>query len=411
MDNIDTLDWENGYWENDTAPKAQAELLIASDWAPIRAYSDIILNNPESVYGDLMPALRQSDLRIVNLECPLIAGESPVWKSGSVLKGSENHVTGLTTVPFEVVTLGNNHVFDHGVDAFEKTLELLNNRGIKTVGAGMSANDAKRPLIVDVNKMRIAIISFSEGEDLTAAENGPGVFGWEIDEVVNIINQIKNTVDLIIVISHCGVEYIPFPPPYVAGAFQRIIDAGANLVIGHHPHVPQGIQIYHNCPICYSLGNFVFYQETDLQYRKIGFFIKVGIAKGSVVDLKSIPYRIQAEGLSLLKSGRYKWFFEKLKAVSTPLNDFANIDHAWHGFLRYYGKTGLRDELKMILNKLDDEPEKGAAMLRNRITTIQHYRHWIDMLTRIINDDIQSSPQWAYDLAEEWMTEKNSHPK
>jgi poly-gamma-glutamate synthesis protein (capsule biosynthesis protein) len=100
-----------------------------------------------------------------------------------------------------------------------------------------------------------------------------------------------------------------------------------------------------------------------------------------------------------------------LKAVSTPLNDFANIDHAWHGFLRYYGKKGLRDELKMILNKLDDEPEKGAAMLRNRITTIQHYRHWIDMLTRIINDDIQSSPQWAYDLAEEWMTEKNSHPK
>jgi poly-gamma-glutamate synthesis protein (capsule biosynthesis protein) len=411
MENIDTMDWDKGCWENDTAPKAHAELLIASDWAPIRAYSDIILNNPESVYGDLMPALRQSDLRIANLECPLVAGESAVWKSGSVLKGDVDHVSGLTAVPFEVATLGNNHVFDHGVDAFEKTLELLNNRGIKTVGAGMSAKDAKRPLIVDVNKMRIAIVSFSEGEDLTAAENGPGVFGWEIDEVINTINQIKNSVDFTIVISHCGVEYIPFPPPYVAGAFQRVVDAGANIVIGHHPHVPQGIQIYNKSPICYSLGNFVFYQETDLQYRKIGFFVKVGIAKGSVVYLKSIPYSIHPEGLHLLKADRCKWFFEKLKAVSMPLYDFANIEHAWHGFLRYYGITGLRSELKMILDELHKEPEKGAAMLRNRITTIQHYRHWIDMLTRMINGDIQSSPQWAYDLAEEWLTEKISLPE
>jgi hypothetical protein len=68
MDKSDTLNWDKGCWENDT--DAEAELLIASDWAPIRAYSDIILKNPESVYGDLMPVLRQSDLRIANLECP-----------------------------------------------------------------------------------------------------------------------------------------------------------------------------------------------------------------------------------------------------------------------------------------------------------------------------------------------------
>ena len=409
MKKAETMNWENGCWENDTAAKAEAEILIASDWAPIRAYSDIIKKDPESVYGDLMPDLRQSDLRVANLECPLFNGESGVWKSGSVLKGDVDHVRGLTAVPFEVVTLGNNHVFDHGVDAFEKTLGLLNDCGIKTVGAGMSARDAKQPLIIDVNNIRIAFISFSEGEDLTAAVNGPGVFGWEVDEVAAIVSQVKKAVDLVVVVCHCGVEYIPFPPPYVARAFQRIVDSGAHLVIGHHPHLPQGIQFYNNTPISYSLGNFVFYQETDLLYRKIGYFVKVGLTKKSVAYVKVIPYGIYKDGLSLLKDEKYKWFFEKLKEVSTPLCDFANIESAWHGFLQYYGIGGFCDEIEMILDKLRQEPAKGAAMFRNRITTMQHNQHWIDALTRIMNDNISSSPKWAQDLTEQWLTTEIPH--
>ncbi len=404
MEKSGSLNWEEGSWVNDTAPRAEAEVIITSDWAPIRAYRDIILNHPESVYGDLLPVLRQSDLRIANLECPLFAGESPVWKSGSVLKGDVNHVKGLTALPFEVVTLGNNHVFDHGVEAFKKTLEVLNDHGIKTVGAGLSPKDAKNPLIIDLNKIRLAIISFSEGEDLTAALNGPGVFGWEVDEVISIIDQIRGSVDHIIVICHCGVEYIPFPPPYVAEAFQQIADSGADLVIGHHPHVPQGIQIFHNTPICYSLGNFVFYQETDLLYRKIGYFLKIVLSSGCIAHMQVIPYGIGPEGLSLLKNEKLTWFFEKLKAVSHPLDDFSNIESAWHGFLRYYGIKGFRDEIQMILETLRQKPAKGAAMFRNRMTTMQHNRHWIDAMTRIINDDIQRSPQWAYELTKQWLT-------
>jgi poly-gamma-glutamate synthesis protein (capsule biosynthesis protein) len=253
------------------------------------------------------------------------------------------------------------------------------------------------------------VISFSEGEDLTAAITGPGVFGWEVDEVTSIIHQIKASVDIVIVICHCGVEYIPFPPPYVAGAFQRIVDCGAHLVIGHHPHVPQGIQIYKNTPICYSLGNFIFYQETDLLYRKIGYFLKIGLSKKSVSYMKVIPYGIYRDGLSLLKNEKYKWFFEKLKAVSLPLDDFSNIESAWHGFFRYYGIKGFCDELQMILDKLREDPAKGAAMLRNRITTMQHNRHWIDALTRIMTDDIHLSPKWAYDLTAQWLTTRISH--
>jgi len=214
------LNWKTGIWQNEDGPAAQAEVLIASDWAPIRKYSDIILNDPEAVYGNLLPIMRESDIRIANLECPLCEKASPVWKSGTVLKGDRRHIHGLTAVPFEAVTLGNNHVFDHGIDAFEQTLSLMDEKGIKTVGAGMTPEKAKKPLMLEVNEIRIAIVSFSEGEDLTAAEDGPGVFGWDVDDVIETINTVKATADIVIVACHCGVEYIPSPPPYVAAAFQ-----------------------------------------------------------------------------------------------------------------------------------------------------------------------------------------------
>jgi poly-gamma-glutamate synthesis protein (capsule biosynthesis protein) len=350
--------------------------------------------------------MRESDLRIVNLECPLCEFETPVWKSGTVLKGDARHVEGLTAVPFEVVTLGNNHVFDHGVDAFEQTLALLKEKGIQHVGAGMTSTAAKKPILMDVNGLRIALISFSEGEDLTASTGGPGVFGWEVDEVIDTVKEIKSTADIIIVICHCGVEYIPFPPPYVARAFQRIADAGAHLVIGHHPHVPQGVQIYKNSPICYSLGNFVFYQAVDLRYRKQGFMGKAGLDKEGVTYLKLIPYTIKDEGLHLLEGEERETLYRKLAAVSLPLENFEGIEQAWHGFLHYYGVEGLKSEIQIILEKFEDELPKGAAMLRNRLTTMQHNQHWIDALSKVIQGELDTSPQWAYDLAKEWLTRK-----
>ena len=400
------FDWENGCWKNENAPATDAQILIASDWAPIRAFDAIIRDDPEAIYGDLLPVMRQSDLRIVNLECPLTPFETPVWKSGTVLKGDPEHVRGLTAVPFEIATLGNNHIFDYGKDAFEQTRALLTETGIRTVGAGMSAEEAQAPLMVDVKSLRLAVINFSEGEDLTTAGSTPGVFGWQVEDVLAAIDRIRKSADIVVVICHCGVEYIPFPPPYVADAFQRLADGGADLVIGHHPHVPQGVQIHEGVPICYSMGNFVFYQETDLQYRKIGYMIRAGIAEGGVTQIELIPYGIYSTGLGLLKAKKYRRFFEKLKQVSLPLGDFASIEQAWHGFLRYYGVDGFFNEIDMLLTSLREEPKKGAAMFRNRIATMQHNRHWIDAMTRIIEGRIQSSPQWAYDLTREWMTAK-----
>jgi hypothetical protein len=399
------FDWKNGCWINENALKPDAEIIISGDWAPIRAFDKIIENAPESIYGNVLPVLRNSDLRITNLECTLF-GETPVWKSGAVFKGRPEHIKGLTSVPFDIVTLANNHVFDYGFDAFEKTLELLNKNSMKFLGAGMSAEEACSPLIIDLKGIKIGIINFSEGEDLTSATDGPGVYGWDIEKVIRLTGELRSSTDIVIVICHCGVEYIAFPPPYITEAFRRIADAGADLIIGHHPHVPQGIQIYNGVPVCYSLGNFVFYQETELRHRKTGYLIKAGITKDSVTGLSVIPYEIGASNLSLLEGEKLTMFFENLRKVSTPLSDENSIRDAWNGFLRYYGVNGFKKEIDTLMKKIADEPEKGAAMFRNRVATMQHNQHWIDAMTRIIEGKIDESPDWAYELTTKWLTEK-----
>jgi len=401
----DCFNWENGSWIKNKSVNAEAEIIITGDWAPIRRFADIIKKTPEAIYGDLLPYLRDSDLRITNLECTLF-GENPVWKSGAVFKGSAGHVRGLTSVPFDVVTMANNHVFDYGVKAYEQTEKLLKDNNIMFLGAGMTPEDACRPLIIEVKGIKIGMINFSEGEDLTSATDGPGVFGWELKRVTNLVKELRKTVNIIIVICHCGVEYIAFPPPYVTDAFKSIADEGADLIIGHHPHVPQGVQIYKNVPICYSLGNFVFYQETELLYRKLGYLVKAGISEKSVSYIKIIPYEINASSLNLLKQDKYDNFMKDLKKVSIPLSNNQTIQDAWHGFLRYYGISGFYNEIDMIVKKMADEPKKGAAMFRNRVATMQHNQHWIDAMTRIVNGTIDESPDWALEITKEWLTAK-----
>jgi poly-gamma-glutamate capsule biosynthesis protein CapA/YwtB (metallophosphatase superfamily) len=399
-----TLDWKTGIFQNPLAGDTRSDVIICSDWAPIRGFEDIILDDPEAVYGDLLPELRRADVRMVNLECPLVDQGEPVFKSGAVLKGISNHISGLTRVPFEVATLANNHVFDYGIEAFVETTRLLHQNNIKTVGAGMSIKEASEPLMVTSNGVTMGIVNFSEGEDLTAAGERPGVYGWEVDQVTAQVQGLKGHVNAIIVICHGGVEYIPYPPPYLAAAFQRIADAGADLIIGHHPHVPQGVQIHNQVPICYSLGNFVFFQHTTLQFRKIGYFVKAGIAENGISHIRIVPYEILPTRLQLLKNEKYQWVMRKLKSISEPLKTFPQIIEAWNGFIKHYGIKGFQSEIANIMDQLTREPAKGAAMFRNRLTTMQHNQHLVDAMTRIMDKTIDHAPGWAVDDVAEWLT-------
>lgn len=403
--------------------RSNVTVLVASDWAPIRAYDQPMRDDPEAVYGDLLllPALRVADLRIVNCECALTRASRPVWKSGSVFKGDPAQVHALTAVPFEVACLGNNHVLDYGVAGLRETLNVLHRNGVLTVGAGLTDAEAHAALQVEVDGTTVHIINFGEGEDLTASNGGPGVFGWDLPRAIESVARCRHQGGIVVVIAHCGLEYIPYPPPYVASAFRAMVDAGADCVIGHHPHVPQGIEWYRGRPIVYSLGNFAFYQLTDLFWRRIGFCVRLdfdarpsaqaGTRHAVPLRVTLLPYRVEHTGVRPLTSKETAEFRAAMARLSAPLASSTKVEAAWQAYLAYYGVAGFTGEVQRIMETLNTEPPKGAAMFRNRITTMQHRKLWRDFLTRLVNGGKARYSREAYRTIEEWFTRTITAPR
>lgn len=387
-----------------TDDRSAISIVIASDWAPIRALEPVVRTAPDSVYGDMLPVLRGADLRVVNCECALTAAGKPVWKSGAVFKGLPAHVAGLTRVPFDVACLANNHVLDYGVRGLRDTLDILHRNGIRTVGAGLSLEEASSPLTVRVKGTRVTILNFSEGEDLTASRGGPGVCGWEIDRLADLVRRSKKRGDAVIAVGHAGLEYVPFPPPYVVEAYRALAEAGADCVVGHHPHVPQGLEVRDGRLIAYSLGNFVFYQPSDLYYRRTGFCLRLHIQGDRLSSYDVLPYRITEQGLRKLGRREEAEFLNKVGLASKPLASGPGIAEAWQAYLAYYGPGGFKKEVLGILEKMDTEPRKGAAMFRNRITTLQHSELWRDALTRLMAGKESPVPAGMTRLIREWFT-------
>ncbi|MDZ7667363.1 MAG: CapA family protein [Desulfotignum sp.] len=402
------FDWHTGTWESGRTQE-RIQVCIAGDWAPIRNFAPLMATDPGAVYGDLLDPIRQADLKIFNLEAPFTRTGEFTVKSGASFKADPGHAAALKVAGVDAVTLANNHIWDCGHTGFEHTLETLSCHRIRWTGAGRNLAVAATPLILEKNHLKIGILNFSEGEDLTAATaQTPGVMGWDPALMAAQVKALAGSVDLVVVIAHGGIEYVPFPPPYMTEAFQALADAGADLVVGHHPHVPQGLQVHKNTPIFYSLGNFVFFQPTDLLFRKLGYVLFADLDNQGLAALKMLPYQIHEQGLATLNQTRARDFFSAFRQVSRPLETPWGREQAWQALTRYYGTQMLMPELTGIVDTLHTDPPKGAAMLRNRLTTLQHTKLLKDTLTRMMDDHIETllsrDEARCRDLIHTWMT-------
>jgi poly-gamma-glutamate synthesis protein (capsule biosynthesis protein) len=298
-------------------------------------------------------------------------------------------------------------MMDFGSSALDDTRMRLHANGIQTVGAGLSRQEALEPLVIDIANTHLGIVNFCEGEDGTAATDGAGVFGWELETIIDTVKKLRSRVDVILVISHAGREYTPAPPPYIQKAFRTIAHNGADIVIGHHPHVPQGIELFEGVPLVYSLGNFVFDQYTKVQSQRRGYLISIELTRGKITGFTLVPYMLKSAELQQLTGIQKTSFFQKLRIVSEILANPGQTHIIWNAFIDSFGEAYWKEHggnIAKLLDLMGKDQIRGAAKLRNLFITPAHRYFMVDGLTRVIADKIGSSPPWAIDLVQEWRT-------
>ena len=215
-------------------------------------------------FANVAPILQQADLTLGNVESALGDTGEPAPKSYA-FRAPPAAAQSLAQAGFDIVSLANNHALDFGPEALQQGIELLEANNITSIGAGYNATEAHAPAIVTLNGLKLAVFSYVhvpieykgfDTEIWTATETTPGLAWADPNEIIADITAVS--ADLIVVMLHSGYEYVESPsPPQIAAAYAAI-DAGADLVIGHHAHILQGVEFYKDGVIVYGLGNFAF---------------------------------------------------------------------------------------------------------------------------------------------------------
>lgn len=248
-------------------------------------------NGYDYPYRHVRSYLEKADLTIANLETPITERGTAEVKQYAY-RSSPKALPAFKEAGFDLVNLANNHVLDYGVTGLLDTFDHLDKAGIRWFGAGRNAADAFKPVIVEKKGIKIAFLGLSKvvpTQEWKAGPSRPGVADtYALKLPLEAIRNAKKQADLVIVIPHWGIERQDQPEKYQKDFAREYIDAGADLVVGGHPHVLQGFENYNGKWIAYSLGNFIFtMNENPLTWETI--ILQASCSKEGGCALKAVP--------------------------------------------------------------------------------------------------------------------------
>ncbi|MDY6969929.1 MAG: CapA family protein [Spirochaetota bacterium] len=231
---------------------------------------------------ELKDFLSQFDYRFCNLESPISDKGKPHLTKKYIFRAKPEEVKILKYGDFNGVSLANNHSNDFGKEALLDTLDILIKNNISYAGAGSDICSARLPLSLEIEGINIALFAYSDiaYKESYATDISSGIAKADLDSIIEDIQQFKSIYHFIIISIHWGEEYSDYPTEQQIEMAHKIIDSGADVIIGHHPHVYQGIEIYKGKPVIYSLGNFIFGSiNEDIRHNiVVGIrFLKEGI--------------------------------------------------------------------------------------------------------------------------------------
>jgi poly-gamma-glutamate synthesis protein (capsule biosynthesis protein) len=234
---------------------AVGDIMLAGRLAPV-----VAAKGAAFPFRMLTPLLKQGDLAMGNLEAPLSRRGREYTDKRFRFRASPEAAVALKDAGFSLLTLANNHTMDYGATALQDTVQALDRCGIKSAGAGPNLAAARSPAVFTIKGQRLAFLAYSLTQPLEffAARNRAGTAPAYPASFTADIRAARAMADHVIVSFHWGIEGSTWPTPIQQEYARKAIDAGAEVVIGHHPHVLQGMEYYKRGVILYSLGNCVF---------------------------------------------------------------------------------------------------------------------------------------------------------
>lgn len=291
-------------------------MMFAGDVTLSNSYTDTIGNDHRWAFAE-MNEYRQADLAMVNLENPLTRASDPLPDKQFNFKADPDMVNVLKEGGVDLVNLANNHTMDYRDAGLTETVDVLDRAGIWHIGAGRNLEEARRPKIVDVKGQRIAFLGYY-GELHAAGENQAGTNSIDEARIAQDIRSLRSQVDWIVVNYHWGEEKAAYPADWQVDLARFTIDQGADVVVGHHPHVLQGAEIYKGRPIAYSLGNFIFGGNSRSNYDTA--VLKVSV-KDRQMKVEFLPIEVRKYQPRVVDGDRASQILQQIQERSSHFQE------------------------------------------------------------------------------------------
>jgi poly-gamma-glutamate capsule biosynthesis protein CapA/YwtB (metallophosphatase superfamily) len=246
-------------------------------------------------FRKIAPLLAASDIAFVNLETPF-SDEGPYFDGGLIFHADPRMIAGLQLAHVAAASTANNHARDCGAEGVEFTVNWLRRHGIAAVGSGLSAEEAHAGVILTRHGIRFGFLAYTfDQSNGNWKDTDPRVATANVTVMKGDVARMRRRADVVIVSMHHGIEYMPRPSMAQINFAHSAIDAGATLVVGHHPHVIERAEEYQGGEIIYSLGNFVFdqYQRVATQHAEV---VQVSFVGRHVLATHTLPILITRSG-------------------------------------------------------------------------------------------------------------------
>jgi len=277
---------------------------------------------PAYPWAEVSPLFGLYDVTVVNLEGPLCHGASPDPGQTSLdQRGDTSNAAPMAEAGIDAVCLANDHIMDYGAAGLEETLNVLRVQGLGTFGAGSSAEAAVKPLVFEAeNGANIALLSFSDVSSpaSAASEDTSGISEVSLESIGEMVGAAAQDAHYVAVFIHWGEVGSADITPRQREIAATCVEAGADLVVGCHPHVVQGIEVISGVPVIYSLGNLLFSSESEA--GKNAIFAGCRFSGGRLTSLELIPLRVEGGQPVPLCAGQAEDLLRQLEAASPGAN-------------------------------------------------------------------------------------------